>query len=82
MSKFRKHLKEKYSNRDEDIRENIDQNTEAEIRGLLQAKKRRTKMMQALLGEASLNEGAMSEFIEYLEQDSEANDAIRDLLGD
>lgn len=59
----------------------LNEDTEAEVRGILDEKEDRLDTMRDLLGKDEFNEDAEDEVLGLLEADTNANDTIKDLLG-
>lgn len=59
----------------------LNQDTEAEVRGMLQSKKEAVDMIMDLIGRDTFNEDTKSEIVGLLKSDSDRNDMIMDLLG-
>lgn len=59
----------------------MNEDTEAEVRGILKNKRDRLDTMMDLLGKDQMEEDTQAELKGLLEADSDANDTIEDLLG-
>jgi len=68
------------SDDDGDTSKRINQDTEVEVRGLLQDKAKRADVIMDLIGEDEMNEDTAAEVVGLLEQDIQATGVIIDLL--